>query len=65
MTKTKMLSFRLDAGLLRKIDILCIARHRSRGQVIREALEMYFRAHIRSTSLTITVDATDELETKL
>jgi len=45
MSKTKMLSFRLDAALLRKVDMLRLARHRSRGEIIREALEMYFWAH--------------------
>ena len=40
-----MLSFRLDAGLLRKVDILHISRHRTRGEIIRDALEMYFRVH--------------------
>ena len=40
-----MLSFRLDAALLRKVDILRRSRHRSRGEIIREALELYFRAH--------------------
>jgi predicted transcriptional regulator len=45
MSKSKMLSFRLDTSLLRKVDMLRIARHRSRGQIIREALELYFRAY--------------------
>jgi predicted transcriptional regulator len=45
MSKSKMLSFRLDAALLRKVDMLRVARHRTRGQIIREALELYFRAH--------------------
>ena len=40
-----MLSFRLDAMLLRKLDMLRISRHRSRGEIIREALELYFRAY--------------------
>jgi predicted transcriptional regulator len=40
-----MLSFRLDTALLRKVDMLRIPRHRSRGQIIREALELYFRAY--------------------
>jgi predicted transcriptional regulator len=40
-----MLSFRLDAMLLRKVDMLRMARHRSRGEIIREALELYFRAY--------------------
>ncbi len=45
MSKTKMMSFRLDATLLRKVDLLRVSRHRSRGQIIREALEIYFRAY--------------------
>jgi len=48
-----MLSFRLDAALLRKVDFLRISRHRTRGEIIREALELYFRAYnpqILSTS---------------
>jgi predicted transcriptional regulator len=40
-----MLSFRLDAMLLRKLNILTFSRHRSRGEIIREALELYFRAY--------------------
>jgi hypothetical protein len=40
-----MLSFRLDAMLLRKVDMLRISRHRTRGEIIREALELYFQAH--------------------
>jgi len=40
-----MLSFRLDAMLLRKVDILRVSRHRTRGEIIREALELYFRAY--------------------
>ena len=45
MSKSKMLSFRLDAMLLRKVDTLRLSRHRSRGEIIRDALEMYFRVH--------------------
>jgi metal-responsive CopG/Arc/MetJ family transcriptional regulator len=45
MNKTRMLSFRLDAALLRKVDLLRISRHRTRGEIIRDALEMYFRVH--------------------
>jgi len=45
MSKSKMLSFRLDAGLLRKVDMLRLSRHRTRGEIIREALELYFRAY--------------------
>jgi metal-responsive CopG/Arc/MetJ family transcriptional regulator len=49
MSKSKMLSFRLDAMLLRKVDILRISRHRSRGEIIRDALELYFRAYNPTT----------------
>jgi metal-responsive CopG/Arc/MetJ family transcriptional regulator len=45
MSKSKMLSFRLDSALLRKIDLLRISRHKTRGEIIREALQMYFRVH--------------------
>jgi metal-responsive CopG/Arc/MetJ family transcriptional regulator len=45
MSKSKMLSFRLDTSLLRKVDLLRISRHRTRGEIIREALELYFRAY--------------------
>jgi hypothetical protein len=40
-----MLSFRLDSVLLRKVDMLRVSKHRTRGEIIREALELYFRAH--------------------
>ena len=45
MTKDRLLSFRLDGVLLRKLDLLRVSRHRSRGEIIRDALELYFRAH--------------------
>jgi hypothetical protein len=45
MSKSKMLSFRLDAALLRKVEMLRLARHRTSGEIIREALELYFRAY--------------------
>jgi predicted transcriptional regulator len=45
MNKSRMLSFRLDAALLRKVDLLRIARHRTRGEIIRDALELYFKVH--------------------
>ncbi|CAB5021356.1 MAG: ribbon-helix-helix protein, CopG family [Actinobacteria bacterium] len=45
MSKSKMLSFRLDSALLRKVDMLRASRHRTRGEIIREALELYFRVH--------------------
>ena len=40
-----MLSFRLDAMLLRKVEMLRLSRHKTRGEIIREALELYFRAY--------------------
>ncbi len=40
-----MLSFRLDPALLRKLDLLCIARHVSRGEVIRQSVDLFFRIH--------------------
>lgn len=48
-----MLSFRLDAMLLRKVDMLRLTRHRTRGQIIREALELYFRAYNPVSGQTI------------
>ncbi len=48
-----MLSFRLDTMLLRKVDMLRLARHRTRGQIIREALELYFRAYNPVSGQTI------------
>ena len=45
MNKSKMLSFRLEETLLRKVDQLRLSRHRTRGQIMREALELYFRAY--------------------
>jgi hypothetical protein len=41
-----MLSFRLDSQLLHKVDLLRHIRHRSRGEIIRDALELYFRVYI-------------------
>jgi metal-responsive CopG/Arc/MetJ family transcriptional regulator len=49
MSKSRMLSFRLDVTLLRKVDLLRISRHRSRGEIIREALELYFKAYNPTT----------------
>ena len=45
MSKSKMLSFRLDSALLRKIDLLRISWQKTRGDIIREALQMYFQVH--------------------
>jgi predicted transcriptional regulator len=61
MSKSKMLSFRLDAALLRKVDMLRLSRHRTRGQIIREALELYFRAYNPVLSSTVTTDEPETL----
>jgi predicted transcriptional regulator len=39
------LTFRLNQQLLNKIARLSRSKHRSRGAIIREAVEMYYRAH--------------------
>ena len=43
MDRYPRLTFRLNQRLLTKINYLSISRHRTRGQVIREAVEMYYR----------------------
>jgi predicted transcriptional regulator len=43
MNKTRLLSFRLESSLLRKLDILTVSGNRSRGAIIREAIELYFQ----------------------
>lgn len=45
--KHEMLSFRLDSTLLNKVTALQRIRHRTRGAIIREALEMYYNAYSR------------------
>lgn len=45
MNKSKMLSFRLDTALLRKVDMLHLSRHKTRGEIMRDALELYFRTY--------------------
>jgi metal-responsive CopG/Arc/MetJ family transcriptional regulator len=60
MNKTRMLSFRLDEALLRKVDVLRISRHRTRGEIIREALEMYFRVHNPVLRPSTVVDTSPE-----
>jgi hypothetical protein len=45
MNKNQMVSFRLDMASLKKLNILRLCRHRSRGQIIREAIDLYFRAY--------------------
>jgi predicted transcriptional regulator len=45
MDKYPRLTFRLNHPLLKKVNQLSLSRHRTRGQIIREALEMYYRVH--------------------
>jgi hypothetical protein len=45
MDKYPRLTFRLNHPLLKKVNQLSLSRHRTRGQIIREALEMYHRVH--------------------
>ena len=45
MNKNQMVSFRLDMASLKKLNILRLCRHRSRGQILREAIDLYFRAY--------------------
>lgn len=45
MDRYPRLTFRLNQRLLTKINYLSISRHRTRGQVIREAVEMYYRVY--------------------
>ena len=45
MNKNQMVSFRLDTASLTKLNILRRCRHRSRGQILREAIDLYFRAY--------------------
>ena len=40
-------SFRLSPEILRKVDMLARARSRTRGQVVREAVEFYFAVRIQ------------------
>ena len=56
MNKTHMMSFRLDTTTFRKINLLRLARHRSRGQILREAIDMYFRAHIPAPAVRTDFD---------
>lgn len=46
MNKTHMVSFRLDGTTWRKLNLLRLSRHRSRGQILREALDLYFQVHV-------------------
>ncbi len=55
MDKYPRLTFRLNHHLLTKVNQLSRSRHRTRGQIIREALEMYYRVYspiARSSSET-------------
>jgi hypothetical protein len=45
MQQYPRLTFRLNHQLLQKIATLSRSRHRTRGQIIREAVEMYYRVH--------------------
>lgn len=45
MDRYPRMTFRLNPCLLTKINYLSISRHRTRGQVIREAVEMYYRVY--------------------
>ena len=57
MDKYPRLTFRLNQHLLIKVNRLSLSRHRSRGQIIREALEMYYHVYnpiTRSDSVSAT-----------
>ena len=41
------LTFRLTKEHLRRLQVIAGAKHRSRGQVIREAIDMYYRTVTR------------------
>jgi hypothetical protein len=51
MDRYPRLTFRLSHRLLTNINHLSISRHRTRGQIIREAVEMYYRVHNPITRL--------------
>lgn len=46
MQKKHVLSFRLDSTTLRKLNLLRLSRHRSYGQILREAVDVYFMAYM-------------------
>jgi len=46
MNKTHMVSFRLDGTTWWKLNLLRLSRHRSRGQILREALDVYFQVYM-------------------
>ena len=55
MDKYPRLTFRLNQHLLTKVNQLSLSRHRTRGQIIREALDMYYRVYnpvVRSSTDT-------------
>jgi predicted transcriptional regulator len=45
MNKYPRFTFRLDTERIQKLNLLARARHRTRARVLREALDLYFRAH--------------------
>ena len=42
MNQYPSFTFRLTVELLRQVDVMAQVRRRTRGQVVREALEFYF-----------------------
>ena len=45
MDKYPRFTFRLNRHLLTKVNHLSLSRHLTRGQIIREALDMYYRVY--------------------
>lgn len=45
--KYPSLTFRLTKEHLKRLQVIASAKHRSRGQVIREAIDMYYRTVVR------------------
>lgn len=41
------MTFRLTKKHLERLEVIAGARHRSRGQVIRDAIDMYYRTVVR------------------
>jgi hypothetical protein len=41
------LTFRLNKKHLEQLQVISAVKHRSRGQVIRDAIEMYYRIVVR------------------
>jgi hypothetical protein len=50
MHKSEMVSFRLEKALLRKLDLLGLAKNCSRAEVLRRAVDTYFQVHTRRTA---------------